>query len=537
MTAIEQKNAVTPRHRQRAAARITFFAVLFSLADLTNGYALVTQCVGPVGTGLCSSASSPCTVASNVDISPGAVLDCSGMDINITQSNTGLTVTNGSFSLYARNLTLGLNRLITATPSLTKETGVRLSLSGTFTLTGRILAQNGGRGSSVSIDADGAVDFNGPNGLEASIDVTGSASGCDGGEVYISGGSSVRVARYIDASGSAAVSTSNINFGGTIIIDAIGDVTVEDELRAWGRSFEGGYVSLSSGHDVLIDYRAGSGLPKGLITVEGKNEEGEGGSVDMVAANKVTVSGPIRAGGGINNSGGYATGGSMTVFAGCGGVLFDDVDEKVDLTGGDGGGGDLVIESDGPVTIATPIDAQGRKLGGDGGLVAASSGRLLTLQTNAVINVNGHDGAANGEDGRGGIVLLQGCQVDVLDTSSAGASVTALGAYGGSSSIEGSKALASSTDYSVRVGDKANIDVTGNLTAGSAFLEVAQRRLGKCSNNLNATCQTASQCVYGCTTGTCDFANPDTQGLLSQFHPTVTIEQATGMYACSSTCP
>jgi hypothetical protein len=66
--------------------------------------------------------------------------------------------------------------------------------------------------------------------------------------------------------------------------------------------------------------------------------------------------------------------------------------------------------------------------------------------------------------------------------------------------------------------------------AGAIQLKV--RELGRCSNNPTQTCLSNANCVVGCQTGQCLNINPDTDGVLTQFHPSPTITENAALAAC-----
>src|SRR5262249_52987730 len=129
---------------------------------------------------------------------------------------------------------------------------------------------------------------------------------------------------------------------------------------------------------------------------------GEGGSID-VSATTATLAGNLRARG----EGRDTYGGSIEVD-----TTGDLAVAGLDVSGGDrAGGGDVTLMSDGTITAAAAIKAQGL----DGGSIEFDAGADVVTSSGATIEVQ-----ATGPDGSGG-------SVDV----SAGGSVTIGGAVTG----------------------------------------------------------------------------------------------------------
>ena len=63
---------------------------------------------------------------------------------------------------------------------------------------------------------------------------------------------------------------------------------------------------------------------------------------------------------------------------------------------------------------------------------------------------------------------------------------------------------------------------------------VAQK--GECSNNSTLDCQTDQDCVVGCQTGDCLYANPDLQGVVTQFDVAPVTYSDRSLGECQATC-
>lgn len=522
-----------PVRRSRPVRKL--FYIFFVAMNLTPADATATgvsQCVGPTGVGLCSSSVSACTVSTAVTVAPGSLIDCAGRDITVTGAGS-ISVAGGIFSLSAGDLIIQAGGSITAVESTQLALGIEVDLSGSLVVsTGGLVARNAGGGSYIYVRASDGIQILG-NG-NASIDLRGTTNSADGGDLYLVSGTTIGVGGRLDASGADGGDDTNVSGGGEIVLSAEGAIEVEQEIRTFGRHRDGGNVFLDSGASIVVDHQAGTNLPKGSINIEGLNADGYGGSVLLVARDAVDLSGPIYGGGGMNSGGGYGLGAAVSIGAGCGGVTLDGA---LDLTGGEAGGGSLDIDSDGDVTIKGVVDAYSRKLGGPGGIVSIVSAGTVKMEKASLLNVDGHNTATQGEDGEGGLVILQACTVNLDDDAAAGARITAKGAYGGSVILDGSKTNLTASDYSIRVGDKTSINAAGTISQGSVDVSVAQRRLGSCSNNVTAGCQVSADCVYGCSQGTCLFANPETESVVSQFLPAPAIQQGNLLITCGSLCP
>jgi hypothetical protein len=501
------------------------FAIVLSLAfPATAGAVEISTCAQ-----LCPASGSYCPVEQRVDVVPGSYLDCSGKDIFVRNPSGHIYVTGGTFALRAQNLYLMSDHRLVATESTTVPTGIEIEVTQTASLGGTITARNKGAGSHVYIRAGTTIDIFGG---DPAIDVAGDVTSCDGGIVMLDAIGEININSRIEANGKDGGTEENANSGGYVEITSGSIVRVQDEIRVFGRFFDGGVVDILALGRIEVTKVANTAA-NGQINVEGKNLDGYGGFVSLVTEDAVTLSGPIYAGGGMSVGGAYSQGGEVEIFAGCPGVT---ISAEIDVRGGSEDGGVVKIDSLGPITLSGTISAQSRQHGGNGGEVELVSGGLIKFELGSIVNVDGNDTSGTADDGDGGVVVVQGCQVDVVDDATTGAAISALGAAGGAILIEGAKTGLSTTGYSVRVGNKSSVNAAGAVTAGSVELNAQERRLGRCSNNGAATCQHSGECVYGCTTGTCTNPgpNPDTQDAITQFHPAPIVRQRNGLLPCES---
>ncbi|HYC54494.1 MAG TPA: hypothetical protein VEL28_06130 [Candidatus Binatia bacterium] len=513
------------------------FFLIFGVFGVNVAHAVpsVTKCIDAANSSLalCPSTASPtvaCLVSATKEVVAGAVIDCSGIDVRLTSSGV-IRVADGTFALLADDLTVEQGRHIEAVPNDFVEVGMEISLTGNLTVTGMLSADNAGGDSFIAIDTTGDIVLNGNN--NPAISAVGTTNSTDGGFIFLASGGSVNVSKAIFVNGTDGGDDTNINAGGAIHIDAGGDVVIAEELRVTGRWFGGGNILVASGGSIVIDNDPATTTQRGKIVGDGKSLTGYGGNITLAAVDNVLVSGPIDLRGGINNGGGEAAGGAVAISAGCAGIR---VEEKIDLSGGLVDGGVFVAESEGPIGIATIIDASSRKLGGDGGTVLVTSGATAELEEAAKIYVDGHDTTNANENGSGGLVLITGCRVDVKSGASGSALISATGADGGGVALEGALSPLGSQDYSVRVGSAAMLNTTGTQQNGSVYLDVAVQRAGYCDKHPTVSCTLSSQCVFGCDAGKCVFANPDTNGVISQFTPAPLVAVNPNLGPCATVC-
>lgn len=513
-------------HRSR---KVLLQAFLFTLLALqVSAEAAVTACAPAAGVeALCSTASGTCTVSTTKNVAPGATVDCAGRDVVISGAGAKITVTGGAFTLKARNLTIEAGRSILVNEHGTIATGVRLELSQNLLVSGAILARNAGGTSSIDIVATESVTL---AGASPTIGLEGTVDGADGGDLRIDAGGVIRVSRLVDASGKAAGTSVNQNTGGEIDLKSGVDVLIDAELRTFGRWYDGGRVALEAGRDVAISYVPGTGTPKGQIVADGREHDGDGGTVSITAGHQARIEGPITVAGGTNATGGEASGGTLDVVAGCGGIT---VTDSINATGG-WSGGIVRLATEGDATISDEINLEARQGNGGGGRFGVDAKGATVLTTGAWITAWGH--TASGHDGDGGSISIAGCTVDVQG----GAILEAIGHWGGLIELRGRKAPADQTQFSVRVATNSIIDV-GRMGIGECardgriVLDVRSPGPGHCENaptqpcNGRADCPQEQECLD-------PPGNPNTGGVQTQFFPAPRKQLRPELLGCSSSC-
>jgi hypothetical protein len=413
--------------------------------------------------------------------------------------------------LIANNVTVNNTYRIEALASATTRVGFKLQLTGSLDVMGRLQANNGGRGSFIVVKAGGTVRIHDGVG----VDVSGTASAANGGDFTVDSVGNVTIESQIAANGKPAGDSTNENVGGSVVLKSKGTVTVAHDIVVFGRWWGGGEIVLDADGDVVL-------TANGRLQAHGESLTADGGSIDIEAGDRVELLGDVTAAAAIGSGGGEGQAGELSIGAGCGGVLLGGT---IDMTGGEGGGGDVFVQSKGPVTVSGPIDVSGIKLDGNGGEVAVVGDALVRVTAAGALIGSGDQGGSAPGHGVGGNLDLEGCRVDVADGTVSGGTLSTDGYEGGHVALR-SRALPLQpylfNDYGVRVGERADVIATGApaTSDGTIELAVAQQRSGLCSNNPLKLCTLdVPDCVVGWNVGQCTEANPDTAGRRSQFDP------------------
>jgi hypothetical protein len=489
-----------------------------------------TVCIGPAGTGLCTALSGPeCQVTTAVTLDPGVTIDCTEIPVRITGGAGKITVNGGFATILARSFILDSGRRIDINPAASVITGIEIAVTTTAEIHGKIAAANGGRASLVIIDAVAGISL-GPD--SPSISTVGLTAGRDGGTVLLFSGGDISVGGAILVGGNAGGGETSPTGGGNVRIVSSGDVIVNQLVNAEGYGFDGGQIMIEADGDFTLTNIAGTGQPKGEIDADGHGLDGYGGDIDIFTGDRIELTGPVSAAGGVGSGGGEAGGGFVGLDGGCGGI---GIAGAITLTGGEGGGGGMFVDTPGPVTVSQQINANALKLGGSGGDIDFLAEGPIELTGTGSILVDGHTSTSPFYDGSGGIVILAGCQVDV------GTNVLSADGYrGGSIVLEGFKSpLPSNGDFSVRVATTATIGATGSSATenGDILLSVAEQKMGTClGRNPPLVCDADADCTQGCSTFDCVYMNPDTGGRVTQFQPAPTIRVTSTLAPCSTQC-
>jgi hypothetical protein len=238
------------------------------------------------------------------------------------------------------------------------------------------------------------------------VKTTSGGGYCIGGEVALTG-ARVEVAGDIDAHGNGGASDQAI-----VVTATETDVVVSGSsvLNANGVGQPDGYGS--DGGGVVLYAPLGNVVASGSsITAWGKSPYGSGGSLVVAAGQNATIDTRVTIQGGSNGIGGELdaeSGGSMTIS------------DDILATGGTlapyGGGGSVVVLSEGPILVTSIIDASALA----GGDITVDSASTTTIS--GTLNTHGSRWV-------GGSVDVTGCSVSVTGTLDAAASNGGIGGY------------------------------------------------------------------------------------------------------------
>ena len=230
----------------------------------------------------------------------------------------------------------------------------QITLSGLLDLTG-----GQGGGGYLDVTAAGALTIN-------NLDLTGSSEFGDAGLATIDGGSvTLGTLRGL---GSADVDCGD---GADIDIFSGGDMLINGpvDIRARGVDCSGGFLSLDGGR-IFIN---------GSLLMSGDGSDGDGGDLDVSATTLIQVASAV----------------------------------VIDLEGGTGGAGDILLQSDGDLVSAGVLKGNGRSSTSPGStLVELDAGGTLTVSG----SIDASGGSAAGVDS-GGDLSLNGCKVATAATA------------------------------------------------------------------------------------------------------------------------
>ena len=362
----------------------------------------------------------PINAGSDLNFGTCALTIDGGATLQLT-TGVGAPVT-----IEAASLTMGPNAQILGAPSsLAPNDGGTVSI----TVTGAILldagaaivvdAQDAGA-SEIDLTAGGTVTLAGKPG-NTILSARASSTDGDGGTINIDAGGDVT----IDAALSAA--SGQQGGGGTIWIGTTNaKVTVNAPLDASGGEFDGGCIDIESDLDL-----ATASVAK--LSVDGGGLSGSGGQIilDSNVQGAVTIEGPISgkaAGSNQNSSEGGGDGGELDSFTTNGSVT---VDAPVTLPGGTGGGGGGTVDIEptgGDLLVNAPLSLPGSGMGNCGGTATlgvsgttnvslpsapidvssdSCGGGSVFLSADAVATVPGEINAdSNGTPVGGGLIIL-----------------------------------------------------------------------------------------------------------------------------------
>lgn len=300
------------------------------------------------GTQLCAPGQNPCVVSGTCTLTSGTTFDLGGRDLTFAAGARVSIPGNqgGGFVEFvnADDVTFGSDARLTA-DSIEEGSGFSYK-----------------RGQQITVQASGRIELVGSPKV-ALIDV---AASHEGGQIDLQAGTDLVMNGELDASAS--------NGGGY-----------------------GGAISLSTGSGSITI--AGAGLDANGGNTINDDVDSSGGLVTVVAAQDLTVSGPIK------SSGGDCGFCSISLIAESGNLVTMALGSlEARATGAYGGGGEIDVDAGGSATLAGSIVASGRGSagefeGGYGGIVTIGAGVDVTI--GAAVDLRAHQ-AATIPDGSGG---------------------------------------------------------------------------------------------------------------------------------------
>jgi len=482
-------------------------AVLSASLTLWASAAEATTCIE-----LCGSGTGSCNLTGTINVTPGSVLDCTGRDVTVSGD---VRVDDGAMTLKARDVTVSSGSQFRARQISSGNSSLTLDVSRDLTVTGRIDVSADERAglALINVGRNLVVTDLSTGGIRA----RGEGSGSDGGDlaIQVGGNATIHGLVYADGNGSGE------SFGGQITLDVVGTVSVSStgRLDAGAHLGQAGAVAVSSGSTLTVT---------GLVTAAATGQDGYGGEISL-AGETVTINSNMTVVGGTGLASSLGLGGDVEVTAGCGGIA---VNATIDATNS----GSIQFESDGPITVGASgwLRSEATNTGGSGGEVKINGRSLtgtVTAATSSRIYANG-----NGA-GSGGRVEIGGCGVQI----SSGSTIDARGTKGGSVQLvatnRGSGGSAQGGSLFVSAGALVKAaGASGSSKPGLTRLMLRGPQSGKCSNDENRSCTFDSGCVVGCSSGTCNGENPNTENVISQFDTApITLSNA-GLLECTTVC-
>jgi hypothetical protein len=375
----------------------------------------------------CPAGTGPCTITKQFTVGALCVLDFGTRAVTIAANANGAVIT-----APAAQLTIMAGNLVIAP-------GGRIN--------GRVTETVVGQGSTVDIEATGAVTLQKSIAGVGAIDVSATVVG---GTIIINAGGTVTIAGSLNAD---RLSTDFPGAdGGSIQISAGGDLIAQagSLMSALGGSLSpngGGDVNLDADGQIqlsgTIDVRGSVGgtmeatsgtlLSVGAVTANGTGDGGDGGTITLESGTSLQVTDQITANGAISPtaSGGGGNGtvslladyGDITVQAG-GGIHADGADP-------DGDAGEIDLTAAGAVRILKTATAVARLSVRGGGPLG--NGGTFDIEPELNMQLDGTLDASGGTGG-GTVTILAGADVVLNGTVSING--RAYGSGGGTADIE-----------------------------------------------------------------------------------------------------
>jgi len=350
-------------------------------------------------------------------------------------------------------------------------------------------------GKAINANSDGDSSPGGWIRIDCAGDVTGTggpfqaagAGGYDGGTIDIySLAGDVDLASAFDLSGGGEWS-----FGGWMTIDAAGDVTLgtsSRSLQAQGaQGGSGGTIDVTGGGIVTIN---------GAVNLNGNGEDAYGGQIDVTASAISTGTGWSANG----DSGGGGGSIALSALDGTGTITMAS-NASWSATGNQGGdGGGIDIQAVGDVTLAGDSDVSTNGSGW-GGYVDVQTWEIGDVSVSGDL-----EAGSSGEDTLGGDVTVQADgDVTVASTSRIGADTSGTGATDGSTFFSGCNiTVAGTIDSRDGEGGDNWLHYAGTFTqaSGSAIL-ADDATMNDDGNHIRCACVDTSPADGVCDSATC----------------------------------
>jgi hypothetical protein len=476
---------------------------------------LPTAAAATTADDLCAPTADPCVVSTAVAVTNGSTIDVRPRTLRIAAGGI-LDVGAGTMTLLAGTLTVDANGALRALGNATTSGGTLTATADIVTIAGTVDASGAPSGGSLTIIANntltasgsisaralartaiggsvqltaGSATLSGPisvvggfdsDGGDVSMDITSGltvtanvdASGGDGGSVEILVGTAPAAGNL--SIGAAAIlradATTAGGFGGSVEVTAHGDgtatgtLTINGLLSATGRlgstevgGGSGGCIDVEGSGDVRVEGASAR------LTAEGGAPDGDGGEVGVTSdLGAVILGGHAQA----NVQGAESSGGAVTVDS----TKDSTVSGTLDVTAGDGGGGEIAVTSlSGSITVTTVgvINASSDD-SGDGGAVCLE-GRAGSVVVEGTLESDGSNAASGGS-----IDLLGGASVRISSMAVVHASGGVGGGQGGTVTLAADPGnvlieaeLAATGGNPGGTGGTISLDAVGRINVGA----------------------------------------------------------------------
>jgi hypothetical protein len=370
------------------------------------------------------SAADPCIVNRTINVSPGSVIDVRPRELRVVSGGT-LQVSGagtGGMTLLAGQLTVQSGGTLDGSGSASIAGRAIQCNADTITIAGAVRTDGTPPGT-VTIESAGALTV-AVTGTVSAKSLNGSEeNGEDGGAVTLTGGT-------VDLAGQVSVRGPGIAYGGSITVNATGNVTLTGSLDAAGG--EGGDATVAAGAGVHGQGNA-TVAASGSIDARALHAGGFGGEIDILAVGdgastgNVTLRGLLEATGstGTSDTGG-GDGGTISLSAD-GNIINDVTAGGIDASGRgpDGEGGEITIEATkGTVVTKATLSVRSTAI--------ETTGGYLEVTGQGDVTIGGKlDAAGGGYDGGSIDVESVTGHVVVASTASIEASSVTGGGFGG----------------------------------------------------------------------------------------------------------